>query len=35
MGLSPARLAALDEHLRVNYIEKQKYTGVLTGIYRH
>ncbi|SVC81853.1 uncharacterized protein METZ01_LOCUS334707, partial [marine metagenome] len=34
MGLSPARLTALDEYLRTNYIEKQKYTGVLTGIYR-
>ena len=35
MSLSRARLAALDEHLRVNYIENQRYPGVLTGIYRH
>tara|TARA_B110000014_G_scaffold259237_1_gene246687 strand:- start:648 stop:1847 length:1200 start_codon:yes stop_codon:yes gene_type:complete len=35
MSLSRVRLAALDEHLRVNYIENQRYPGVLTGIYRH
>ena len=27
-------MTALDEHLRINYVEPQRYPGVLTGIYR-
>ena len=34
MGFSKGRLTALDEHLRINYVEPQRYPGVLTGIYR-
>ena len=34
MGFSSKRLAALDEHLQKNYIESQRYSGVLTGIFR-
>ena len=34
MGFSFKRLAALDEHLQKNYIESQRYSGVLTGIFR-
>ena len=34
MGFSSKRLVALDEHLQKNYIESQRYSGVLTGIFR-
>ena len=34
MGFSSGRLTALDEHLQKNYIENQRYSGVLTGIFR-
>ena len=34
MGFSSRRLTALDEHLQKNYIENQRYSGVLTGIFR-
>ena len=34
MGFSSKRLAALDEHLQKNYIESQRYSGVLAGIFR-
>ena len=35
MGLSADKLRTLDEHLRVNYIDQQRYAGVVTGICRH
>ena len=34
MSFSSRRLTALDEHLQKNYIESQRYSGVLTGIFR-